>query len=199
MCAVYNRDNETLEQWVEFEETLMWTFRYMSILDKITQDECQRLAKMKFHELFGRHPHYGTELFRFVNTTRKVAREFDAWVPDAFEIWQEEQFNMEMEGVLDDLALMENDVARNSKAKPERDPFQEWSRDQKKKRFSKYDSVFQSKSFMPKAPLQRAKPVPADLAEELENDKLDLNATCHGAFKGLDIVNDDDQCLSCGA
>lgn len=128
----------------------MWSFRFVSIRSRhqVDSGEVQRISKATFIRMKGRHPNYGTELFQFVNTTRQALKESDDWVPDAFQIWQEEQFDMEMEKIIDEIKL--DNLKRKSEHSD--DALNYWSQQQKKQRFRRHTTILEPPVLRPKIP-----------------------------------------------
>lgn len=101
-----------------FTTNLMWNLRFGSILCKMTEEQMLFEAKKTFVLITGRQPHYGSELFEYVNISRQCFRVVDEWVPDAFQIWQEEQFDQEVGAIL---AEIRDAVKEPREVTPERE------------------------------------------------------------------------------
>lgn len=107
MCAVCVHEANEGVFLCNFKERLMWNFRFQSILMKMDEKDAMVIAKRVYVEMRGRQPAYGTELFMMANATRDCIKAIDMWVPDAFQIWQEETFDQEFEDVMGDLKAVD--------------------------------------------------------------------------------------------
>lgn len=104
--------DEAIDMWQELEERLRWSLRFKWVKDPPKFKDAAEIGKRLFVELNGRHPNYGGELYKYCNTLRKVYSEVDDWIPDAFQIWQEEEFDREVEEIMQKINAYEETKER---------------------------------------------------------------------------------------